>query len=214
MYGDEGARMVGTTIIDMAKMSEPLLPKPDLPVYFKFGISLPPGKHNRNQAIHAWANGEENTILVLLNPNYSSKEVCHDLCYAIPHEYAHLAHHQDNPNFDSNTSYELFAGAIAEGIANCASSIIRLGHPGDHMFENAQLCHSLHDELQVLLDTPSGVYDMYDFKYGNVPRLPRAYTVGQYVVWSYLTYNLEVGIANLLEMPLCDFVDFAKSELI
>jgi len=219
VYGDEGALIIGDAIISGATYAQAVLPLTErYNTKLLLAVMNPPGDHDRGYPVHAWANGHKNQIALMFNPDASVADIAHDLYHAIPHEFAHLAHYQLNPDFGQATlesgRYTFFRAAIREGVARCAEFL-------DLSSQDIQEQQSMYgkdltnitNELEALLNaSEGGSSKVWELLYGKIEGLVNPYRIGHYVV-SRLAMYYDYDLKTLMSVPLEEYVNFAQAEL-
>ena len=217
VYGEEAAMVISDSIISGLGYAQAMLSLDNIDTLrLHLAVMRPPGKHDRDHPVHAWANGSENSIAFMINPDATTAEIAESLYRAVPHELGHIAHYRCNPKFGNESAeakpYNHFSSAIQEGIARSAEV---LENPDANILARGFYKYRLgiKEGVRLLLDPEATAdFESYDVLYGNIKELDDVYAIGHYVV-SSLALAEKRDFQALLRTPLMEYVEIAQAEL-
>lgn len=218
VYGEEGAMVISDSIISGLEFASTMLPSDERPsIYLRLAVMRPPGKHDRGYAVHAWAIGSDDQIAIMINPEASVPDIARSLFYAVPHEFAHIAHYRMNPEFGKETPgsrrFKHFNNAIKEGIARTAEqpeSLKAYRQVNEHYADKSEVTGTIKSLLDAGADKE---LDEYDVLYGIIDEFADVYAAGHYAV-SCLALATGRNLPELMRIPSSEYVEFAQMNLI
>jgi uncharacterized protein YjaZ len=208
-YGKEAAMILCHTLISGLNDASAEVPLIKPITGYKLAIT---NKVPEDIGVRAFAGND--AIELLFSPLANIDRIAFMLTQIVYHEAGHIAHRQRNPGLSRSPDQRLFGGVIKEGIAIQAeylpygddAQFVAIAERGDVRAEAA---------LQALLDNP-GINQpsrYYDYIIGDEAFPCRGYAIGHYVVES-LRIQQNKSLIELMETPLSEFADFARTELV
>lgn len=211
VFGRDAARDIGETFLKSFAHAQETLPLSQ-PVS---GIRLYLGEIGTG-AVNGFAVSEQNTAYFAIDIDTPVEDIIEDIPDTVVHEFAHLAHAQQNPEmFNHKSKQSLFRATIVEGIACHAEYELHDWYsPFDVLDYDKEVRARLSNVLVDVLYDPDYVREMkyYDYLFGDDIFPDRGYVVGHYLVASTVARH-GYTIEQLMKITTEEFKQIAETEL-